>query len=205
LRIAARESLVIVEDDVHRLLVTRPPPPLAALDPERVVYVTSVSKILAGGLRVGYLTAPRVHRGRVQDALWATTWSTANLTAELVAHWQTDGTLASAVRARRKEARARVRLALASLAGFDVAAHPESFHLWWRLPKGWPQARFVTEALRVGVAVSGADAFCVATGGAVVEDAVRLSLSGPQTQAMLSDGLSRLVRLATEPPERMRM
>jgi DNA-binding transcriptional MocR family regulator len=42
--IAARHDLTIVEDDVYGFLPEDAPPPLAALAPERTVYIASLSK-----------------------------------------------------------------------------------------------------------------------------------------------------------------
>src|SRR5205085_1562946 len=50
--VARRRNLLIVEDDVYGLLPERRPPPIAALAPERTIYITSGSKALAQGVRV---------------------------------------------------------------------------------------------------------------------------------------------------------
>ena len=52
--IARRYNITIVEDDIFRLLDERvQPPPFYTLAPERTFYITSLSKALAPGLRVG--------------------------------------------------------------------------------------------------------------------------------------------------------
>ena len=59
---AHRFRVPVVEDDVYRDLAydVEPPPPLKGLDEAGfVVYVSSFSKILAPGLRVGWVAAPR--------------------------------------------------------------------------------------------------------------------------------------------------
>jgi len=59
---AARSDVTIVEDDYESELnfVDKPTPALKSLDAEnRVIYVGSLSKTLAPGLRVGFLVAPR--------------------------------------------------------------------------------------------------------------------------------------------------
>ena len=51
----ARElDLVLVEDDVYGPLVPDRPPALVTLAPERTLYVSSLSKFLAPGLRLGF-------------------------------------------------------------------------------------------------------------------------------------------------------
>ena len=57
--IARRYGLTIIEDDIFRLLDPRlQPPTLYTLAPERTYHITSVSKTLAPGLRVGFLVGP---------------------------------------------------------------------------------------------------------------------------------------------------
>jgi DNA-binding transcriptional MocR family regulator len=62
LALAARYRLTLVEDDIYGLLSYDgpPPPPLKALDSENsVIHLTSMSKVLLPGIRVGSVIAPR--------------------------------------------------------------------------------------------------------------------------------------------------
>ena len=58
--VAAEEGVWVVEDDPYGQLRYRgtAPPPLASLDPERVVYVSTLSKVMSPGLRIGWVVAP---------------------------------------------------------------------------------------------------------------------------------------------------
>ena len=49
------------------------PPPLAQLAPERTLYVSGLSKNIATGLRVGYLTAPAVWVAALERSIRAST------------------------------------------------------------------------------------------------------------------------------------
>jgi DNA-binding transcriptional MocR family regulator len=64
----ARHGVLIVADEVYQLLTYQgsPPPPLAAyLDSEAVISVGSFSKILAPGLRLGWIQAAESLLGRL--------------------------------------------------------------------------------------------------------------------------------------------
>jgi 2-aminoadipate transaminase len=70
--IADRHDLLIIEDDPYFDIRFAPGEqqcgPLAALNPECVVYVSSFSKVLAPGLRCAYLRAPEPLAARVELA-----------------------------------------------------------------------------------------------------------------------------------------
>ncbi len=61
LELAARHDVTVVEDDPYGELryEGEPLPPLASLDPDHVIHLGSFSKILAPGLRVGWMVGPR--------------------------------------------------------------------------------------------------------------------------------------------------
>lgn len=68
---AARAQVVpIIEDDIYGLFSGNTVLPLATLWPEGVIVVTSLSKTIAPGLRVGYVAAPRSLISRIRDAMF---------------------------------------------------------------------------------------------------------------------------------------
>ena len=53
-------DIIIIEDDPYRFIIRNPPEPLINIDKQEiVVHVGSFSKILAPGLRIGYLIVPK--------------------------------------------------------------------------------------------------------------------------------------------------
>ena len=59
LRLARDAGAIVIEDGVMEELAHRAPPPsLAALAPDRVITIGSLSKTIWGGLRVGWIRAP---------------------------------------------------------------------------------------------------------------------------------------------------
>ncbi len=56
--IARRHGLTIIEDDIASRCSENPPPPIATFRPKITVYLTSLSKTIAPGLRVGFLKPP---------------------------------------------------------------------------------------------------------------------------------------------------
>ncbi|HKC11890.1 MAG TPA: PLP-dependent aminotransferase family protein [Vicinamibacteria bacterium] len=193
--IAEAHRVAIVEDDLHALLPRERPLPLAALAPDISYYVTSMSKTLAPGLRIGYVLAPAAMVGRLAANLRATTWASAPLMAAICSAWIREGTADTILEARRREAAARQTLARAILGGSEYRAHPYAYHLWLSLPEPWRSDSFVAQARIRGVAVTPAEAFVV--GRSSVPHAVRLCLGAARDRAELEKGL-RLVAATLE-------
>ena len=196
--IVARRGLTLIEDDVHGRLADRPPPPIAALVPDRVFYVGSTSKTLAPGLRVGFVAAPPAMAERLASTVRVTTWGAAPLTSEIVADWIRDGTAESLLAARRREAAARqalVRDALGAVPGMTAGA----YHCWMPLPSRWTSAAFAAECRRRAVAVTPSDAFHAGTGEPPA--AVRLCVGAPRTREALVRGLRALRQALEAMPE----
>jgi DNA-binding transcriptional MocR family regulator len=195
--IAAEHGLAVLEDAVNHLLLDDPPPPLSAFMPGSGYFMAGLAKAAAGGLRVAFLIAPPSMIEPLNRSVWATTWMTAPLCAEVAAVWIEDGTVEAALRRKRAEARERVSLARKILAGFDLRTETCSHHAWLSLPEGWESAaRFAGEARRQRVAVAPADLFDP-TGGAPA--AVRIALSTPPTRQLLEEGLERLKQVLSNP------
>lgn len=143
LRLAEEFDLTIVEDDSYCDLLPPAAPSatrLAALDQlKRVIYVGSLTKTLAGGLRVGYLAA------RPEHVEWLATYRAlnciaANILAERVAYrLLSQGNYrhhCEQLRSRLAEARPRVARALRSL-GMRIPYEPDAgLYLWADLGQG---------------------------------------------------------------------
>ncbi len=196
--LARKHDLLLIEDDPYCLTLEDRPPPLAALAPERTVFVAGVSKILGGGLRVGYLVAPPPLCDKLAQLTTVTTWMASPLTAELAARLIESGQADNILAAKRDEALARHELASDILGDLDVHARPGGFFLWLRLPEHWRGEAFAAAARERGVEVLPAEAFAV--GHARPSHAVRVSLAAAGDRERLARGLAILSALAREWP-----
>jgi DNA-binding transcriptional MocR family regulator len=188
---------VLVEDDVYGFLIDRPPA-LAELAPERVLHVTSLSKSLAPGLRVGFLLAPGDLVDRLTLAMRASVWAAPPLMVELVSRWIGDGSAALLALEKRQEARRRLDLARAVF-GNRCVIPASSYHFWLPLPERWRDAEFAGEALRRGVAVTPGTAFSVARTPPL--NGVRLCISPPERAAEVEHGLRIVAGLLDQEPD----
>ncbi|WP_337996560.1 PLP-dependent aminotransferase family protein [Oleispirillum naphthae] len=194
-RLANRHGIWIIEDDVYGFLAEdfERLPPLAALAPERTIYLNSAAKCMAPGLRVGYMIGPVELLPALSAGVRLSTMTPAPLTLEVATRWIEDGTAVDSCRWHRAEARARRNLALKALDGFAVAGDTGTYHLWLTLPEPWRSDEFTRAARNRGIIVSAADHFVL--GRRAAPPAVRLGLGGGKSRAKVEDGLNRLAEM----------
>ncbi len=196
--IARRHGIKIVEDDVYGFLLgDLAPPPLSRLAPELGHYLTSVSKSMSPGLRVGYLAIPEGAIDSFALILRSTTWMAAPLTAEIAAEWIADGTGRQLAERHRRQAAQRQQQARALLSDAEFSGHPASFHLWLNLPEPWSADLFSLAAQREGIGVSPAGSFAISRQAPA---AIRLCLSAPRAEADFLSGLERIGNLLKRSP-----
>jgi DNA-binding transcriptional MocR family regulator len=196
--VARRHDLLIVEDDVYGYLPEGRPLPIAALAPERTVYLASASKCMVPGLRVGWIAAPVALAERFADGIHAHCIAEAALTAQIVSQWIEDGTADHLTRWHREQCRMRQALAAEIFAGFDMCAAPSSFHIFLSLPDPWRAQEFTEAARAKGIIVVPAGTYAV--GRVAAPHAVRISLAAAMGLANLREALSTLATLAKAGP-----
>jgi DNA-binding transcriptional MocR family regulator len=190
--IARKWDVILVEEDVYGLLPEHAPVPLAALAPERVVYLTGLSKTVAPGLRIGYLVMPPGLCERVREVEHRTTWYVSALTLALATRWFDDGTAWRRLLHQRRELAARHRLCRKLLGGFQWRGEPHCPHVWLTGPAGG-SAEFARRALAAGVVVVPSSVF--AAGRGAVADGVRISMGAAADRPTLAEALARLAAL----------
>jgi len=169
-------NLTAIEDGVYSFLAEGDTP-LAALAPERVIFIESLSKRVAPGLSLGLLSAPDGLVSRLASALRSGAWSAAGLPVAAGCQWMKDGTAHRMAADKRADARLRRSVAEEILGDLGVTGDPRAYHAWLPLPEPWRAEAFAASALRYGVGVTPGDAFAAVPGYAPA--GVRLALASP--------------------------
>ena len=174
-------GLPIVEDNPYGELWfdAPPPPPIAARCAEQAVYLGSFSKVLAPGLRLGYVVAPKALYPKLLQAKQAADLHTPGFNQRIVYEVVKDGFLdrhVPTIRARYRAQRDAMRAALERHlpAGCRWAVPAGGMFFWVELPAALDATALLPRAVDAGVAyVPGAPFF--AGDGAGHANTLRLS------------------------------
>ncbi|MBB3228534.1 DNA-binding transcriptional MocR family regulator [Luteibacter sp. Sphag1AF] len=196
--VARRCHIPIVEDDPYSLLAPEPPPPLAALAPDNVHYIGTLSKCLTPGLRTAYVVSPdATGQQRFLHALRSVTLMSTPLMTSVATQWIHDGTAAQLLADIRAECAARQEMAARALRTRDLAIG-HGIHIWHALPDHWTSMDLARDARAEGLAVRSSEAF---RAGAHAPNAIRISLGGVAQRARLGAALKRLAALIERGPD----
>ena len=207
---ASRRDVLIVEDDPYGSLYfedvasaaeTRP---LRADDPEgRVLYLSTFSKTLAPGFRVGWMTAPPSLIERFETAKQSTDLTSGILDQHVVYEAVKRGVvhaLAPKLRALYARKRDAMEGALRALVGNQLVwTSPKGgFFIWATLPSGCSDQVLLDRALSHGLVFVIGSAFFVDGSG---HDKIRLSFSAPSLER-IDEGVKRFATALNEMQDR---
>ena len=197
---AERRNMLIVEDDPYGSLYfddvasERDTRAIRAMDPNgRVLYLSTFSKTLAPGFRVGWMVAPAALADRFETAKQTVDLMTGSLDQLMVYEALRRGALdrlAPSLRALYRGKRDAMEQALRAELGDQVRwpAPKGGFFLWATLPPGIDDATLLSRALEQKLVFVIGSAFYVDGTG---HDKIRLSFSAP-TVERIQEGVRRL-------------
>jgi DNA-binding transcriptional MocR family regulator len=202
LRLAERYRVPIVEDATYRELYFNdaPPPSLRELDAQNIViYLNSFSKVLAPGLRLGWLSAAPSIIDQIAIIKQRLDPHTQNLGQLAMARFIRDGNFDAHLKTLRTEHARRCATMIASIqrhvpAGMIRFTRPQGgLYLWCRVPSAISTRDLRDRALAAGVAFVPGHAFYPDPAG---ESELRLCFSSVMPSA-IDDAVQRLAGCLT--------
>ncbi|WP_194787867.1 PLP-dependent aminotransferase family protein [Pseudomonas sp. UFMG81] len=186
--VVKRHGLLVIEDDVYGALTDRAP--LYPLLEGRGVLISSLSKTVAAGLRLGWIVASPALLDQVDPHARASHWPVSPLNLRIACQWIADGTATRRLAWQREEIGQRWRLARTLLGPALVADSEASPHAWVVTPRDaeWVVARCREQ----GVEIVPAAVFAI---GAQALQGVRISLSAAHSRAQLKQGLEVVAKV----------
>jgi DNA-binding transcriptional MocR family regulator len=195
LRLAERAGAFVIEDDYARDLgfAAAPNPPLFREGGDRVVYIRSLTKSTAPGLRVAGIVAKGPVLGRLRMLRATEDWFVSGLLQDTALELVNAAGWNAYLRLLRQTLRERRDLALRALARDWPAARLErvpegGFSLWLQLPNGVDDLAFATAAATAGVSLTAGAPWFAAERPAPF---VRISTAGANA-ADLEAGIAKL-------------
>jgi len=156
---AAELGLPIIEDNPYGDLWfdTPPPQPLTARNPDGCIYLGSFSKVLAPGLRLGFVVAPSALYPKLLQAKQAADLHSPSFNQRMVAEVMKDGFLGRHVPTIRALYKSQRDAMLAAMArempeGVEWNKPDGGMFLWARLPEGVDTVKLLPLAVDKGVA-----------------------------------------------------
>src|SRR5215213_2961643 len=200
-RLAMERNFFIVEDGVYSDLRYEGSPgrPMRELAPGHVVYVSSLSKTVGGGLRIGWVAARGPVLERIAhlklEADFFTSAVTQHIAAEFLENGDYDGVLKTSIEFYRERRDSLLESLDRHLAGEYRAEPPRGgHHVWVTLNRSVDERAFYAEAVRHGVTyVPGVTVVTERP----VETSMRLSFSMVDPPD-LDEGVRRIARALRE-------
>lgn len=199
LALAAEFETLVVEDNPYREMrfLGTAPPPVAALDRDgRTVYVSTFSKTLAPGLRIGWLAGPAPIIARCVTVKQGMDLCGPAFTQAIAAALLARGTLLARLHSvaalyHRKRDVMLEALSQTMPSGVTWTRPEGGLFLWVRLPEGLDTGALLERAVEAGVAYVPGQPFHADGSG---RNTMRLNFSYP-SEVEIREGIARLAEL----------
>ncbi|MFP9130512.1 PLP-dependent aminotransferase family protein [Niallia sp. Man26] len=195
--IAKKYNQFVIEDASYHLLSNNPLPAVASFAPDQVIYISSLSKSFAPGLRLAYVAVPKQFKEPLSKALYNLNITVSPLLAELTARMIVSNQFETLVESHREQNIRRNKLADEYLSDYTCVGDETGIFRWLLLPGKLTGAEFEALAAQNGVQVYAAERFVV--GNSCPDRAVRISVCAPESMEELKLGLVILKRLLETP------
>lgn len=183
-------DLQLIESDLSGPVAARRPAPISGLIGERSWYLSTMTKSLSPGMRLGFLVAPKLAMEQALSRNLAMNWMATPLMAEIAMRWHENGTMDRMLSAQRDALASRNLLAERMLPGRTLGFR-HGLHRWLELPHGANEAALTAALLDRGIAVAPGARFAVA--GGQYRPAMRICLGAPSRR-----DLSTALRIISE-------
>ncbi len=153
--IARKYNITIIEDDIFRLLDSRvQPPTLYTLAPERTFHITSLSKTLAPGLRIGFVVTPHGQDRTMRSHIRTMAARTVGITGEIARYWIETDLATSILDRTRNELASRRATFMEVFKDAKFRCEPGAPYAWLELPEHWSAGRFAATLMARRIKVS---------------------------------------------------
>lgn len=198
-KVAEKENIIVIEDAILTFMNENPLEPIVKFAPNNTIYISSMSKIMAPGLRLAFVVVPDNYRKSLSIALYNMNISISSLMVEIASRIINFGVLDSIIQRKRVSVREQNSIIDSYLKGYEVLGDSECIFRWLILPERFSGESFEAKAYRGGVQVYSAERFVV--GNAKPIRAVRLSATASGNNQKLIEAMKILRSILEEEEE----
>lgn len=195
--LARKHDITIIEDDIFRLLDTRvQPPTFYDLAPERTFHITSLSKTLAPGLRIGFVVSPKGQDRLLRAFVRNMAARTVGITGEIARFWIESG-MSTGILARGLEDMAhRRQIFMQVFKHHAFRCQQGAPYAWLELPAHWSPPRYAQALMSRKIRVTPSHAFELVPGQQSRN--VRMCFGSPANTAVLRRALETAEALMSQ-------
>lgn len=192
-------KLILIEDDIFSFLTPPDTLPITYFVPEQSIYISSVSKALCSGIRVGFMCYPEKYKSSITRGIYNIHIKTPSLNAEIITELINTGIADQIVLDKRTIAKERNDIYKKYFDIENPNENPLSFFRWLPLKQRYNPNAFEKNALEKGIKIYHSNRFSV--GHVEEKQFLRVALSSIPDANELDRGLALLKSILSEPSD----
>lgn len=162
LKLCTKERLPIIEDDAYRELYLEgnPPQSLKSMDKNGIVlYMGTISKVLAAGMRIGWLIGPEAVIERLADVKMQTDYGASSLSQYFATEWISSGLHEKYLQQLREKLKIKRDFTISVLNMYfkDIAewnVPSGGFYIWLNLKYKIDMEKLFYDACKIGILIN---------------------------------------------------
>ena len=192
-KVAKEKNLIVIEDSIYSFLLGNPKKAVANYAPEHVIYIYSLSKTVAPGFRLGYISSPLKYKKDLSNALYNMNITVSPFMLEIASRMIVSKSIYKLMERHSVSTRERNALVQKYLEEYNIIGDQNCIFKWFILPEKIDDIEFENIAYQNGVRIYSANKFIVGKEKPI--NAVRLSTTSTATIEELEKGLIILKEL----------
>jgi len=187
-KLSQKYQFYIIEDDVNYCPSEFWRPPFQQQASNRIIYLSSLSKYFAGGLRIGYMLAPKELQAKLNQYIHGQCWMVSTMNFELACRFIESKDYQQNQQKLEQELKIRQQVFIEMLARHKLTARVGGLNIWLELPESINMHQLSGLLLAQDVKVRTADIFTSHSSHLAI-NALRIAIGGPDTRELFEQGV----------------
>lgn len=185
--VAKEWDLIVIEDAINSMLRSEITKPIAEYAKENTIYLSSISKTIAPGLRLSYVVVPKAYYNEIKTALYNINIGVSPFLLEIASRIIDSGDAEKMINMRKKKIKERNEVFNSYFKKYNVLGDVYCPFRWMMLPKDFTGKSFELCAKNCGVIVYSSERFAV--GSSRIVNSVRISVTSAKSIEEFKRGL----------------